>query len=81
MFMPRMMQFCGTLLADWLTSTVHGDVIAVSVEMLANPSTDKDTTVYFDDLDQVNLKSGRFEKSVMILFPATLCDDSDCFLL
>ena len=65
--MPRMMQFSGTLFADWLASNVHGDIIAVSVEMPANPSTDEDTTVYFDDLDQVNLKSGRFGTSVMIL--------------
>ena len=81
MFMPRMMQLSGTLLSDWLTSTVQGDVIAVSVEMPAIPSTDEDTTVYFNDLDQVHLKSRGFGTSVMILFPAALCDDSDCFLL
>ena len=30
MFMPRMMQFSGTMLADWLTSSaVNGDVISL----------------------------------------------------
>ena len=36
-FMARMMQFSGTLLADWLTlSTVHGDVISVSLTVVSD---------------------------------------------
>ena len=30
-FMGRMTQLCGIVPADWLTSTVHGDVITISV--------------------------------------------------
>ena len=37
MFMPRMMQFSGTLFADWLTlSTVHGDVISLSLTAVSD---------------------------------------------
>ena len=37
MFMPRMMQFSGTLLVDWLTlSTVRGDVISVSLTVVSD---------------------------------------------
>ena len=36
-FIPRMMQFSGTLLADWLMlSTVHGDVIFVSLTVVSD---------------------------------------------
>ena len=77
-FMPRMMQFSGTLFADWLTSIVHGDIIAVSVEMPANPSTDEDTTVYFDDLDDRGtieaLWNTRPVTSVNVYKCTTTCD-------
>ena len=37
MFILRMMQFSATLLADWLTlSTVHGDVIFVSLTVVSD---------------------------------------------
>ena len=48
--MPRMMQFCGTLLADWLTATVDGDVIFASVGTKpATPSTDANVFYYLDE--------------------------------
>ena len=35
-FIPKMMQFSGTLFADWLMlSTVHGDVIFVSLTVVS----------------------------------------------
>ena len=39
MFMPRMMQFSGTMLADWLTSSAVGDDVISIPDSLSSDCT------------------------------------------
>ena len=77
MFMPRMMQFLGKLLADWLrSSVVHGDVISTSVTVVSDGTiTEEDILVLFYYLEAVDMKARYLETCLRGLFTATLCND------
>ena len=47
MFMPRTKQFSGILLTEWFTlSTVHGDVISLSLTVVSDSKTIEEVITY-----------------------------------